>query len=260
MTKDRPELSKLLLESKLQAYKVLEDAEIIDALDSASRIKQSIINRQKYEEELRKPISKPIYNAEELKKRFLNLYNERFDKPFELDDYSIPVLEQCIYYFTDDERFQGDLNKGLFITGNPGCGKTSLMKILARINTKQPFALKSCKDISNGYSDNGFPALEKYKNFLPIAKAQNYGFEFAGWCFDDLGFEETGKHYGNTIEVMTDIMEAIYNREMMIGSIHITSNISGDEIEERYGNRIRSRMRQMFNMIDYDPKSPDRRR
>ncbi len=30
---------------------------------------------------------------------------------------------------------------------------------------------------------------------------------------------------------------------------HVTTNLSGDQIEENYGTRVRSRMREMFNMI-----------
>ncbi len=59
---------------------------------------------------------------------------------------------------------------------------------------------------------------------------------------------------------MTEILEKVYNNRYMIGKIHITSNIDAGQIEARYGNRIRSRMREMFNMIEFLPNSPDRRK
>jgi DNA replication protein DnaC len=41
---------------------------------------------------------------------------------------------------------------------------------------------------------------------------------------------------------------------------HITTNLSASEIEKAYGNRVRSRLRQMFNLIAFDKDSIDKRR
>jgi hypothetical protein len=40
---------------------------------------------------------------------------------------------------------------------------------------------------------------------------------------------------------------------------HITSNLSATEIEAVYGNRVRSRLREMLNLIAYDDGSVDKR-
>jgi DNA replication protein DnaC len=40
---------------------------------------------------------------------------------------------------------------------------------------------------------------------------------------------------------------------------HITTNLSASEIETHYGNRVRSRMRELFNLIAYDNNSKDKR-
>jgi hypothetical protein len=40
---------------------------------------------------------------------------------------------------------------------------------------------------------------------------------------------------------------------------HITTNLSASEIETYYGNRVRSRMRAMFNLIAYDKTIVDKR-
>lgn len=259
ITKDRPELDKLLSKKRLQDFKILDDDEIINALEIAAFRKQAELNRRAYQEQLLKPKEYPVYSLPQLKGYFLRTYEKRYERKFEIDQYSEKVLNQVLFYFIGDERFEGDLNKGLYLVGNPGCGKSSMMRILG-FNTRQPFAFKSCIDISKTYSNDGYDAIEKYKKHLPVAKDQYNGFSEIGWCFDDLGFEEKGKHYGKETEIMTEIMEAIYNRREMLGSVHITSNISGDEIETRYGNRIRSRMREMFNMITFDENSPDRRK
>ena len=36
-------------------------------------------------------------------------------------------------------------------------------------------------------------------------------------------------------------------------------NLNAKELEERYGNRVRSRMRQLFNLIAFDKSSRDKR-
>lgn len=38
---------------------------------------------------------------------------------------------------------------------------------------------------------------------------------------------------------------------------HITTNLSASEIENTYGNRIRSRLRQMFNLIAFNKDAKD---
>jgi hypothetical protein len=40
---------------------------------------------------------------------------------------------------------------------------------------------------------------------------------------------------------------------------HITTNLSATEIENQYGNRVRSRLRQMINLIAFDKSVKDKR-
>jgi hypothetical protein len=40
---------------------------------------------------------------------------------------------------------------------------------------------------------------------------------------------------------------------------HATTNLNAQELEDLYGNRVRSRMRQLFNLIAFDEKSTDKR-
>ena len=39
----------------------------------------------------------------------------------------------------------------------------------------------------------------------------------------------------------------------------ITTNLNAQELEERYGNRVRSRMRQLFNLIAFEKDVSDKR-
>lgn len=40
---------------------------------------------------------------------------------------------------------------------------------------------------------------------------------------------------------------------------HVTTNLSASELEACYGDRVRSRMRQMFNLIAFDRETKDKR-
>ena len=41
---------------------------------------------------------------------------------------------------------------------------------------------------------------------------------------------------------------------------HATTNLNAEELEVRYGNRVRSRMREFFNLIAFDTKAVDKRK
>jgi DNA replication protein DnaC len=41
---------------------------------------------------------------------------------------------------------------------------------------------------------------------------------------------------------------------------HLTTNLSASEIENLYGNRVRSRMREQFNLIAFDKNTSDKRK
>ncbi len=40
---------------------------------------------------------------------------------------------------------------------------------------------------------------------------------------------------------------------------HITTKLSASELENCYGNRVRSRLRQIFNLIAFDSETKDKR-
>ncbi|MFD2918101.1 hypothetical protein ACFS6H_00190 [Terrimonas rubra] len=40
---------------------------------------------------------------------------------------------------------------------------------------------------------------------------------------------------------------------------HITTNLSASELEQYYGNRLRSRLREMLNLVAFAPGAADKR-
>ena len=177
-----------------------------------------------------------------------------------IDEGNRAIFEMLCHYFSGDDSFEitgMSLKKGIMLFGPIGCGKTSLMKMFS-INTFKPFSVVSCRMIADKYSKDGSDVLYDYSNLAACYPQQNFGHKELGRCFDDLGTEDSKKNFGNEVNVMQDVIYKIYDNEL-IGNFHLTTNLSGDDIEQAYGSRIRSRLREMFNVITFDKSSPDRR-
>ena len=175
-----------------------------------------------------------------------------FGKRFSICEKDHGVLKKLIYCVIKDyencEKLQIDPAKGILLTGPIGCGKTSLMKLLKFIVPHQkPYSVIPSRNILFSFNHIGFKAVEDYGN-------SSY------FCFDDLGVEPMGRYYGQDCNVMGEVLLSRY--ELFVNhkvKTHATTNLNADELEGRYGNRVRSRMRQLFNLIAFDQATSDKR-
>lgn len=167
-----------------------------------------------------------------------------------------------IYFYRDTENAEKlgiDLRKGLMLSGPIGCGKTSLMTLMRFfLAPKEKHIMKSTRDITFEFIQDGYPVINKYGR----AAFHTIGGEQVPkiYCFDDLGVESNIKYYGNDTNVMAEILLSRYDmfiRHHML--THITTNLTAAEIENTYGNRVRSRMREMFNLLAFDKNANDKR-
>ncbi|WP_073020540.1 AAA family ATPase [Flavobacterium micromati] len=208
------------------------------------------------------PLIKTIqshYNYDEvivwLEKKGSELYGTQF-KIVE-DDHTI--IYKLIAYFLKDEQtcFQlnVNLNKGVMLSGPVGCGKTSLLNLMKYLTpTDNKFYVKPCREISFEFIQDGYEIIHKY------SKGKLYSSEAKTICFDDLGTENNLKYFGNECNVMAEILLSRYDLFISKKLItHITTNLSATEIENQYGNRVRSRLRQMINLIAFDKSVKDKR-
>jgi len=161
------------------------------------------------------------------------------------------LLKLCSYFIKDKEnckKFDIDLDKGLLLTGPVGCGKTSLMKLLHFLVPHQrKYVVMPCRNIVFAFNHLGYKTIEDYgeSNFF---------------CFDDMGVEPMGRHYGKDCNVIGEILLSRYDLFLETKlKTHATTNLNAEELEERYGNRVRSRMRELFNLIAFDKKAGDKR-
>ncbi len=179
--------------------------------------------------------------------------NLLFGKEFRLFKKDEPLLfKLCNYIIADKEKcrkFELDPAKGILLTGPVGCGKTSFLKLLRYLVPHQKeYQVIPCRNIAFAFHHLGYKTIEDYGNSGYI-------------CFDDLGVEPVGRFYGQDCNVLGEILLSRY--ELFLNHkvrTHATTNLNAGELEERYGTRVRSRMRQLFNLISFDDKTNDKRK
>lgn len=146
-----------------------------------------------------------------------------------------------------------EYNKGIFLYGPIGTGKSTLMRglqkymnsVKARYDFKDyrlGFFWKSASELANSYAGEGQEKLLQ-------------------WCsdcnlmIDELGREpRPAKHYGTQLNVIQFLLQLRYDRRME-NVTHLTSNISPQDIMPLYGDYISDRFREMFNIIFWNGES-----
>lgn len=189
---------------------------------------------------------------------------EMFGEHFHVIPEDYEVVHKLLTWFMQDKKqaqqFGINLHKGILLTGPIGCGKTSLMSLMrVLVPAQQRFGIKSCREITFDFIKDGYDIIQRYGshayNSISIEPQPHTH------CFDDLGAESTFKYYGNQCNVMGEILLSRYDHFISNHMLtHATTNLSATELEEYYGNRVRSRMREMFNLIAFDGGAKDKRR
>jgi DNA replication protein DnaC len=251
------------LDPSLKVEKPLENYDQItlddEDLRKAREEKFYRLEREKYMQGLNGSKPSKSFTAEEYYKAFTQLFP--IDKKAE-KEYNLIVAVLCCY-FSNDKRFETadlKLRKGILLYGGVGVGKTTLMQAF-RQNQAFSYRIISCREVEGHFATEGEEAIKRYSINYPVAVNSNrYGHQEIGYCFDDLGTENSNtKNYGNAKNVMTDILLNRYDSGLDPRSTHITTNLSGDEIEKTYGTRVMDRITENFNLITFPVKAKSKR-
>ena len=177
---------------------------------------------------------------------------------FVINDPIKVVIKAFSYYFNNDPEFEKmkpgwKLNKGICLWGNVGVGKTTLMNTLMD-NPRIPFDMINCRVIVGNYLRDGYESIDIYRRnntYTYLDENQcRLTTKFKGICFDDFGVERDAVSYGDRVNLLEEIILDRYDNHIPFDQTHLTTNLTSDEIEKRYGTRVRSRMREMFNLIE----------
>ncbi|MFT6442490.1 MAG: hypothetical protein ACJASM_002036 [Salibacteraceae bacterium] len=172
------------------------------------------------------------------------------------------VIELVCQHWNNEEEFEDngmDLSKGLLLGGNVGSGKTEIlqtykdMKNFYKLNSVR---FTKCKDCNKAYMvkdtfsrDGGVMGLYGIRHAISSTGR-------ADWIFDELGGEETYvQDYGNKFAVMPYIIDERESHGLNIGKTHFTTNLSKEQILDKYGSRTESRLYKSVNFIGLGIKS-----
>jgi DNA replication protein DnaC len=163
-----------------------------------------------------------------------------YGKKFILNGFNQKLIKSICFFISRDHRFETDLSyslsKGLLIRGISGLGKTFVVKCAAN-NPLNPIHVESMIEISDEIKHEG----EYFINMS--GKKILY--------LDDVGTEEpTVNHYGTKISFFKNFIEMYYLQNKPFCNLMISTNNSFSEMEEKYGFRVRSRIKDMFNIVD----------
>lgn len=163
---------------------------------------------------------------------------------FVIDRYNETLFVNLAYYFGRDEKFNGDLNKGILLQGNFGVGKSFPFICAAGLFSPVAFEqdmMKSSNQLINLFQQDGAEAMVKYQSGV--------------FVLDEICENHDANYFGNKVNVIQQLVELRYDLFVRTGTVtHGTTNFigtdrvtSGEQIEQHFGGRVRSRMREMFN-------------
>lgn len=185
---------------------------------------------------------------------------------FVIDNNNRYAIDQILYWLLADHKMtsisprentlvQGDPNKGIFLYGPTGSGKSILMRLMITQAICSGVSVRLCGE------PHGFKATKLFRS-TSITDAFRRGDEetidlcrMANMlCIDDLGTEPLECLYmGNRLNVLADIIEERGDR---FGQLtFITSNLPlyapdyQPSIHKLYGTRVSSRLEMMCNFI-----------
>lgn len=189
---------------------------------------------------------------------------------FEPTEFQKDAITALSLYFSNSPEFEKldpnkynsiglalSLQKGLWLWSNPGCGKTLMMNMFSK-NKRLSYLVVECPKIVSGYVKNGDDHISYYSRIIKseTKSFENFFQDETGICFNDLGIETLqAKHYGTAINVMETILLESYEARVPFFHRHVTTNLTFDQVKEKYGVRITDRIRQCYNVIEIKGES-----
>jgi DNA replication protein DnaC len=168
-----------------------------------------------------------------------------FNKKLVVNNDNRKFITAICFFLSNDPRFETELNlsfkKGLLIRGTSGVGKTHIVRCVEK-NGLYPILTLSMLDINFELQAYGEYEIKLGDNKMIY--------------LDDVGTEETpAMHFGNKIHFFKNTIEGLYlKRGSIFRNLIVSTNLNFKDIEDKYGFRVASRMREMFNVIDVTGK------
>lgn len=181
------------------------------------------------------------------------------NQSYTVDDQNRNAVISFVAYITENTPLMQDMgidpSKGIFIFGNPGSGKSILFRAWQEcLTTKHAWLFRrsnftTAREVSDEYLEKGQKGLRRWAN--DACRVSDGRMTCVDCLFDDLGNESAASYFGNRKEPMDDVITYRYDLQLKHGlKTHFTSNLGRDGILEKYGDRVKSRIPQMCNIIE----------
>lgn len=160
----------------------------------------------------------------------------------------------------------GTADRGLFITGPVGTGKTLAMMLIQKQThlRRRTAGFVTAPDVAAMVNEKGsYTAITALVDEMEAPDWRKgiwdgHTYRKVDLILDDLGAETDAVHYGVRTEPMIELIAARYDLWKRCGArTHVTTNLNMRQIKERYGDRIESRLREMCYVTRFEGK--DRR-
>lgn len=239
----------------------LTSSDIVDLIYKAYRAKYTEAKQSQYEQMLKRPAYPTFNNFDEYELYALSVAQtlaEQEDFDFDVKSHQTQLFSELVAYFGgfhDQLQILSPRKKGIMVVGPMGIGKTFLFKIF-RSNPYQSFKLVSAKNIAKAAKADSNSFFESIKKWFEPNIANNFfGQRQLALMIDDLGTEENINDFGNKTNVIQDLIEERYEsfKKDKLPNLFITTNLTKDQLTERYGARVVDRLSEMLNIYSFDP-------
>jgi len=187
-----------------------------------------------------------VRNAKQVYDFMLENFKELLKKKgveFEIVEEQIRALKKIALWYANDERFSGDLRKGILLRGTCGTGKSIISTVIEETIKKG--------QLNNPMHISATRLQEIYQNNEEVEKEMLENRLFV--IIDDLGTESAKiTIYGSVIYPFNSMFESRYKKGL---TTIVNTNYTPDDIEKAYTIRIRDRFRETMNEIVLEFKS-----
>jgi DNA replication protein DnaC len=221
----------------------LTDEEQANVIERLQALKESEYKSRQYFERIKQQDKWHDVTEEKLFRlilgRLYKIINTNTTRERAITEQNADVIRRLIPYLMNIENEHYDIGKGLLFIGGTGTGKTAIMNAISD-TPMGTFYFNSCELVADYYSTDNDYFFAQYVNsrYQPNI------------LFDDLGFEKP-KQQAYQKAVDEPMLVALVKRHELglFRETRITTNLNADAIEQRYGQRLRSRLREMCNVI-----------
>ena len=175
------------------------------------------------------------------------LKRRREETLFVIDKLNEPIIKQLYLYIKLDERFSGDLQKGIMLMGKYGCGKTIIMQAWVEMYNAVIHSFHIQRPLLKFLKSTELLDILKEKSVKAYSKMP--------LVIDEFGREPKQiMDFGNLRSPMVELLCERYDTGAWT---HGTSNFTLDTLcaENQYGKMTGDRLKSMFNFIELKGES-----